>query len=117
MESNLSRPNVACPGCSYVPSPWDRWQCAPDGCGHLWDTFETGARTIGALGDLFVYRLGLDYYTRLPDAVAAVSADSVLAAARQYLHTDGLIVVAVGDRKAIEPGLRNLKLGKVDVWK
>jgi hypothetical protein len=38
------RPDVACPGCRYVPSPYDRWVCAPDGCGNVWDTFETGAK-------------------------------------------------------------------------
>ena len=38
------RPDVACPGCAYVPSPYDRWVCAPDGCGHMWDTFETRAK-------------------------------------------------------------------------
>ena len=39
-----SRPDVACPGCGYEPMPDDRWVCAPDGCGHHWDTFATGAR-------------------------------------------------------------------------
>lgn len=38
------RPDVACPGCGYVPGPFDRWVCAPDGCGSLWDTFTTGGR-------------------------------------------------------------------------
>jgi hypothetical protein len=38
------RPNVACPGCAYAPTPFDRWMCAPDGCGHMWDTFETRAK-------------------------------------------------------------------------
>ena len=44
MESNQSQSNVACPGCNYAPNESDRWMCAPDGCGHLWDTFATGAK-------------------------------------------------------------------------
>ena len=42
--ARAGRPDVACPGCGYVPTAGDRWMCAPDGCGALWDTFETGAR-------------------------------------------------------------------------
>lgn len=38
------RPDVACPACGYEPTPYDRWVCAPDGCGFFWDTFSTGAR-------------------------------------------------------------------------
>jgi DNA-directed RNA polymerase subunit RPC12/RpoP len=43
-ETDVVRRDVACPGCGYVPTQFDRWVCAPDGCGRLWDTFETGAR-------------------------------------------------------------------------
>src|SRR5687767_9384303 len=38
---------IACPQCSYHPSTEDRWMCAPDGCGTLWDTFATAARCPG----------------------------------------------------------------------
>lgn len=51
LESSQSprgaRPDVACPGCGYRPTAADRWVCAPDGCGHVWDTFGTGARCPG----------------------------------------------------------------------
>ena len=40
-----ARADVACPGCAYVPSAYDKWVCAPDGCGHSWNTFETAARS------------------------------------------------------------------------
>ena len=43
-QPNSMRPDVACPGCGYVPSAYDKWICAPDGCGHAWNTFDTGAR-------------------------------------------------------------------------
>ena len=38
------QPNVACPHCGDVPTEYDRWICAPDGCGHSWNTFATRAR-------------------------------------------------------------------------
>jgi zinc protease len=76
--------------------------------------FETSAGTAGSLANLYVYDLGLDYYTTLPAQVSAVTADVALAAARKYLVPDRLIVVAVGDRAKIEPGLRKLNLGPVE---
>ena len=77
--------------------------------------FETSAGTAGSIGDLYTYDLGLDFYARFPSAVAAVTAASVQAAARAHLHPETMLVVAVGDRAAIEPGLRRLNLGAVEV--
>jgi zinc protease len=74
-------------------------------------TFETSAGTAGSVADLYTYDLGLDFYTKFPAAVSAVSAASIQAAARAHLHPDTMIVVAVGDRAAIEPGLKKLNLG------
>jgi zinc protease len=76
--------------------------------------FETSAGTAGSLANLYVYDLGLDYYTKFPAQVSAVTADMALAAARKYLVPDRMIVVAVGDRAKIEPGLRKLSLGNVE---
>jgi hypothetical protein len=46
-EAGGARPLVECPGCHYRPTPFDLWQCTPDGCGHIWDTFATAARCPG----------------------------------------------------------------------
>jgi zinc protease len=73
--------------------------------------FETTGGTAGSVGDLFVYDLGLDFYSKFPSAVAAVNAASIQAAARAHLHPDKMVVVVVGDRAAIEPGLAKLGLG------
>ena len=77
--------------------------------------FETAASTASTLGGLFVYDLGLDYYTKLPAAIGEVNAASAQEAAKKYLDPAKLIVVAVGDRAKIEPGLRSLNLGKLEV--
>ncbi|HYN09438.1 MAG TPA: pitrilysin family protein [Vicinamibacterales bacterium] len=76
--------------------------------------FETSAGTAGSLANLYIYDLGLDYYTKLPSQVSAVTADTALAAAKKHLVPDKMIVVAVGDRAKIEPGLKKLNLGGVE---
>ena len=43
----------------------------------------------------------------------AVTADAVLKASAQYIQPQRFLVVVVGDRKAIEPGIRALNLGTV----
>jgi zinc protease len=79
--------------------------------GHF-DTIEG----IGAsLAGLFAYDLPLDYYNTLAAQFAAVTAEQVQAAARKYLVPEKMVVVAVGDRKKIEPQLRKLKLGTIEV--
>jgi zinc protease len=79
--------------------------------GHF-DTIEG----IGAsLAGLFAYDLPLNYYNTLAAQFAAVTAEQVQAAARKYLVPEKMLVVAVGDRKKIEPQLRKLKLGVLEV--
>jgi phosphotransacetylase len=45
----------------------------------------------------------------------AVTAEDVLRAAQRYIQPDKFAVVIVGDRKAIETGIRGLKLGPVQI--
>jgi len=33
---------IWCPGCEWKPMPKSRWSCAPNGCRHTWNTFDTG---------------------------------------------------------------------------
>jgi zinc protease len=77
--------------------------------------FETSASAVDSLSGLFIYNLGLDYYSTFPAAVSTVTTDAVQAAARKYLHPDKIIVIAVGDRKKIEADLRKLNLGAVEI--
>jgi zinc protease len=64
---------------------------------------------------VFIYDLGLDYYSRYAEQVNAVTADQTLAAAKKYLVPGGMVVVAVGDRAKIEPQLKKLNLGEIEV--
>lgn len=38
------RAGLRCPKCGWQPTAEDRWSCGPDGCGHVWNTFETAGR-------------------------------------------------------------------------
>jgi zinc protease len=77
--------------------------------------FETSGDAAASLSNIYIYDLGLDYYSHYAEAVNAVTADQALAAAKKYLVPDKLIVVAVGDREKIEPELRKLSLGPVEI--
>ena len=37
---------IRCPKCGWEPAKTDRWLCQP-GCGHVWNTFETGGHCPG----------------------------------------------------------------------
>jgi zinc protease len=76
--------------------------------------FEQSQQAAATLSALFVYRLGLDYYSQYVERLLGVDVAAVHAAARKYLQPDQLIVVAVGDRQKIEADLKNLKLGDVE---
>jgi zinc protease len=77
--------------------------------------FQTSQAAAGSFATLYVYDLGLDYYSRLTQAVQAVTSDQTLAAAKRYLVPDRMVIVAVGDRAKIEPELRKLNIAPVEV--
>jgi zinc protease len=76
--------------------------------------FETSAQAAGALGNIYLYDLGPQYYAQLPAAMQTVNTESVLGAARKYLAPARMILVVVGDRATIEPELKKLDLGAVE---
>ena len=77
--------------------------------------FETSADAAASFSNVYIYDLGLDYYTHYAENVNAISSDQTLAVAKKYLVPDQLIVIAVGDRAKIEPELRKLNLGAVEI--
>jgi zinc protease len=76
--------------------------------------FETSAEAAGSFATLFVYNLGLDYYSKYVSRVTGIDVSAAHAAATKHLAPDQLIVVAVGDRQKIEPELAKLNLGPVE---
>jgi zinc protease len=67
--------------------------------------FETNAGISGAFANLFTYRLPLDYYARLPGQLTRVRPNAIEQAAKRYLDPASMVVVAVGERAAIEAPL------------
>ncbi len=77
--------------------------------------FETTDFTSNAVGDLFTYDLPLDYYNRLPAQIDAITAQDVQRVANAYVHPETSVVVAAGDRAKIEPELKKLSMGPVEI--
>ena len=77
--------------------------------------FETSADAAASLSNIYIYDLGLDYYSHYAESVNSITSEQALAVAKKYLVPDQLIVIAVGDRAKIEPELRKLNLGDVQI--
>jgi zinc protease len=75
--------------------------------------FETSQNAAGSLANIYIYDLGLDYYSKYPATIEAVNAAAAEAVAKKYMDPGRLIVVAVGDRAKIEPAIAKIdpKLG------
>jgi predicted Zn-dependent peptidase len=76
--------------------------------------FETSSSVTASTANIYTYDLGLDYYTKLPGRMSAVTADDVKVAAEKYVVPEKLLIVAVGDRARIAPELQKLNLGPVE---
>ena len=70
--------------------------------------FETVGQISGQLSNLVVYGLPDSYFNEFISKVNAVTLGDVNRVANKYLTPDKLAIVIVGDRKAIEPGLKEL---------
>lgn len=77
--------------------------------------FETSDETAATFGELFTYDLPLTYYANLPAQISGISAEDVQRVATQYVHPDTAVIIAAGDRAKIEPELKKLDLGPVEV--
>jgi zinc protease len=76
--------------------------------------FETSGRVTNSTSNIYLYDLGLDYYTKLPGRLSAITTEQVKSAAEKYIVPEKLIVIAVGDRGKIGASLQKLKLGAVE---
>ncbi len=77
--------------------------------------FETTRSISGNLAEMFIYHLPPDYFASYIPHIQAVSAADLARVAQQYIQPGRFAVVVVGDRKAIEAGIRALNLGPVHV--
>jgi zinc protease len=99
------------------PMTADELQRAKDSMSYsLPGAFESSANAVNNFSNVFVYDLGLDYYSRYAAQVNAVTVDQTAAVAKKYLVSENMVVIAVGDRSKIEVPLRELGLGPLEVW-
>ena len=77
--------------------------------------FQTVDGIASELGEAYVYELPDDYFNDYVDNVLAVTMDDVYRVAREYVDPDNIAIIIVGDREAIEPGLRALALGDIEL--
>ena len=86
--------------------------------------FETTQQLVEGYADVFLYNLGAEYYSRLPEVYSGVRLEDVRAAAARYFAPgeqgppdppEKMVAVAVGDLARIEPELRELDLGPIEI--
>jgi zinc protease len=77
--------------------------------------FESSEQTSNTVGELFTYRLPLDYYQQLPGRIAIVTSEDVQHMAIRYIHPESSVVIGAGDRAKIEEQLKKLSIGTVEV--
>jgi zinc protease len=73
--------------------------------------FETVAQIANQLGEMQIYNLPDTYFNTYIKNVLAVTKADVQRVAKKYIDPKNLAIIIVGDRKNIEKGLSDLKLG------
>ena len=76
--------------------------------------FETTAVTAEAMVPIFLYDRPLNYYASLPQKYTSVTSADVVRVAKDDVHPDQLVIVAVGDRAKIEPALKELNIAPIE---
>jgi zinc protease len=75
--------------------------------------FESYTRVAGQIADLWADRLPMSELQRAYDDTAKATLEATLSAAKKYVQPGRASIVLVGDRRNIEAGLRELKLGEI----
>jgi zinc protease len=78
--------------------------------------FETAEQTAGQVSNIFTYNLPLDYLRAYPAKVEAVTPDDAASVTAKYFHPENMLLIAVGDKSKIQPGIEKLNLGPIEEW-
>jgi zinc protease len=76
---------------------------------------ETASDIAGSYADILTYGLPDDYLSEFAGQVQALTGPRLQAAASRLIHPEALTWVVVGDLAAIEPAVRKLAIGQVQV--
>jgi zinc protease len=74
--------------------------------------WETGSSVARAIEEIVTYDLPDDYYRTYAAKVRDVTADAVKSTSGRLISPDRLVIVVVGDREKIAPGMGELGLGE-----
>jgi zinc protease len=77
--------------------------------------WETMGAVMGSISDIVTYGLSDNYYDTFASKVHALTTGQMTPAAKEVIAPDQLIWVVVGDRAKIEPGIRELNLGEINL--
>ncbi len=78
--------------------------------------FETTGQLAAKLEEKVLFDLPDDYFATSMDQVTKVTPSDFARVTARYIDPRSVVVIVVGDRKKIEPGIRALKLGPVRVF-
>ncbi|MEX1140181.1 MAG: pitrilysin family protein [Bacteroidota bacterium] len=79
------------------------------------DNFESVGQIAGMLAEMITFNLPDNYFNTYVNKVLAVKKADVEQVAREYVLSDKMAVIVVGDKAVIEKGIRGLKLGAVQL--
>ena len=77
-----------------------------------WETMDAVG---GSMSEIVRYGLPDNYFDTYSEKVNALSMDEINAAAKTVVHPDKLVWVVVGDRQKIEPVVKQLNLGRLQL--
>jgi zinc protease len=75
--------------------------------------FSTLSQVVSQIADLWSQNLPMSEMQRQIERPAEVSLQAVNAAAHRYIVPDQMMILLIGDRAKIEPGIRELNLGPI----
>ena len=77
--------------------------------------FQTLSGIASQLGNIYLYGLPDDEWSRYLTRINGVTSQTASDAAKKHLKDDGILIVVVGDRKKIESEVKALNLGEVQI--
>ncbi len=77
--------------------------------------FETFSDIAGQIGTMLTYDLPENEWSTYINEINGIDGSTVAATAQKYIRPEAELIVIVGDRQKIEPGLRELNAGDIEL--
>ncbi len=77
--------------------------------------FQTVGGVASQVGEIVTYDLPDDEWNRYVRDLATITPAQATQAARDHLNPDAVVIVVVGDRERIEPGIKELGIGDIQL--